>query len=76
MLRKFWISLTLICSVFVFLALVEFSFWNPERYSMLKSMPDIQIVSFTIIGLMLTFIAYLYVRSKGWWNVNTKQKKR
>lgn len=75
MLRKFWIYLTLICSVFVFLALVEFSFWNPEHYSILKSIPDIQIVSFTIIGLILTFIAYLYVRSKGWWNVNAKQKK-
>jgi len=62
----------LICIVFVILILVEFSFWNAERYSALKSIPDTQVVLFAIAGLILTFIAYLYVRRKGWWNVNAK----
>jgi len=72
MIRKFWTSLILICIVFVILTLVEFSFWNAESYSTLKSIPDTQVVLFTIAGLILTFIAYLYVRRKGWWNVNAK----
>ena len=71
--RKFWIYLTLICIAFVVVTLIEFSFWNAERYSVLKSMSDIQVILFTTIGLILTLIAYLYVRSKGWWNVNAKR---
>jgi hypothetical protein len=36
-------------------------------------MSDIQVILFATLGLILTFIASLYVRSKGWWNVNAKQ---
>lgn len=56
----------------VVFALVEFLMWNVEYFSALKSISDGTSLFLIAVGMSATCVAYLYVRKKGWWNVNSK----
>ena len=73
--KRLWVSLILICLMFVAFAIGEFSFWSPERYSILKSIPNEMAVFFLVIGLAITYFAYLYAKNKGWWGLDSKNVK-
>lgn len=62
----------LISSLFVIVATMEFLMWNVGLYSNLKSISDSTAIILTGLGLTITFLIYLYVRKKGWWNVNSR----
>lgn len=53
-------------------ASMEFLVWNPENYANVKSIPDSVAAFLTLIGLTITYFLYMFVRKKGWWNVNSK----
>ena len=72
MVQRFTISITLMISMLVIFALAEFSMWNVEYFSALKSISDETSLILITIGMSLTCFVYLYVRKKGWWNVNSK----
>ena len=66
------VIIILVSSAFVIVAAMEFLMWNVDRYSNLKSISDSTAIILTGLGLGITFLIYLYVRKKGWWNVNSR----
>ena len=70
--QKFTLSIILVISMLVVFALIELSMWNVEYFGTLKSIPDETSLILITIGMSATCFVYLYVRKKGWWNVNSK----
>ena len=56
----------------VVFALIEFSMWNVEYFGVLKSISNETALILIATGMSATCFVYLYVRKKGWWNVNAK----